>query len=417
LASPFRFLNRHPNVNLAAHTPPGAFPVPLPRISLSAWLLILPLALFAFGCSRSEPARPAPKIDAQRLQRELRKAVEDVGKSGVWIKDPPAGESASQGVTLDRDVVVVSGSFERALSAARHAAAREGTAMRVQTLRSTNGLRVAEARFVAGSHEVCRWNLREVRRICRAAIIIDDLGNDAGAEKKLLELPYPLTYSVLPGLGHSARTAENVFAHGREVMLHLPMEPEPGATSRPGPGEIQVGMTGQEVARTIAHDLATVPHARGVNNHMGSRATADPVLMAEVMRVLAQRRLFFVDSRTTAQSTALGVARRMGVPGFYRSVFLDDNESVDYSLGQLREFRRAAEEKGVAIAIGHPHPTTIRALRRFLPQLERDDIELVPASELLRAPEAARLSPPAERPSEYPAASQRSAGATRLFEK
>ena len=85
------------------------------------------------------------------------------------------------------------------------------------------------------------------------------------------------------------------------------------------------------------------------------------------------------------------------MPAFYRSVFLDDTETVDYSLGQLRLFRRDIEEKGAAIAIGHPHPTTIAALKRFLPQLERDGIELVPASELVRLPQVARLAPPPAR--------------------
>jgi len=114
------------------------------------------------------------------------------------------------------------------------------------------------------------------------------------------------------------------------------------------------------------------------------------------MRILAERQLYFIDSRTTADSVALAAARRQGLPAFYRAVFLDDTETVPYTLGQLREFRRVVEEQGVALAIGHPHLTTIEALARFLPELERDDIELVEASELVRLPEVARLHPPAK---------------------
>jgi polysaccharide deacetylase 2 family uncharacterized protein YibQ len=172
------------------------------------------------------------------------------------------------------------------------------------------------------------------------------------------------------------------------------MEPEPGSGARTGPGEITVGMQDDAVARTIHTDLGSVPFAEGVNNHMGSRATADAALMGEVMRVLAARGLYFVDSRTTAETNALNVARRMGLAAFYRSVFLDDTESVAYTLQQLKIFRHVIEVQGVALAIGHPHPTTIEALAKYLPEFERDDIQLIPVSELVHLPEASRLQPP-----------------------
>jgi len=175
------------------------------------------------------------------------------------------------------------------------------------------------------------------------------------------------------------------------------MEPEGGSHTSPGEGEIRVGMTRFEVEHIIESDLASVPQAAGVNNHMGSRATTDPRLMAAVMKSLAGRHLFFVDSRTTAASVAFEAARRQGVPAFYRSVFLDDTESVPYTLGQLRQFRRVLEDQGAALAIGHPYPTTIAALAKFLPELIGDDAELVPASQLLQLPEVAHLKPPPKR--------------------
>jgi hypothetical protein len=152
-----------------------------------------------------------------------------------------------------------------------------------------------------------------------------------------------------------------------------------------------------EVEQVIDSDLASVPQAAGVNNHMGSRATADPRLMAMVMKSLAARRLFFIDSRTTASSVAYDAARREGLPAFYRSVFLDDTQSVPYTLGQLREFRRVLEAQGAALAIGHPYPTTIAALAQFLPAVVGNDVELEPASQLLELPEVARLRPPPRR--------------------
>jgi polysaccharide deacetylase 2 family uncharacterized protein YibQ len=349
--------------------------------------------MISADCSRFESRKPAPVIDEARFDRELRAAVQSAAQPEVWIRSPrPGGDPRSPSVT---DVVLTGESFDRGLRAARETAALQGLAVHAQSRHWKSGRREVEARFALGRHVVSRWNFREVERIYRAAVIMDDLGNDPGAAKMLLALPYPLTFSVLPDLPHSVRTADEAHAHGREVMLHLPMEPEPGAPARPGPGEIKVGMTRAEVERMLEADLDSVPHAAGINNHMGSRATADAALMAAVMRVVARRRLFFVDSRTTAQSTALHAARRAGVPSFYRSVFLDDTETVDYTLGQLRLFRRDIEAQGAAIAIGHPHPSTIAALKRFLPELERDGIELVPASELVRLPETARLSPPA----------------------
>jgi polysaccharide deacetylase 2 family uncharacterized protein YibQ len=170
------------------------------------------------------------------------------------------------------------------------------------------------------------------------------------------------------------------------------MEPA-GSRISPGKGAILVGMSAAEVEKTVEGDLDAVPYVRGVNNHMGSRATEDAALMDAVMETLAGRHLYFIDSRTTAASVALKAARAEHVPAFYRSVFLDDTESVDYTLGQLREFRRIVERDGVALAIGHPHATTIAALKQFLPEFEHADIELVTPSQIVRLPEISTFHP------------------------
>lgn len=322
--------------------------------------------------------------------------MERAGGLEVWIKrEPVRGSSALVGGGETGGEVLATREVWDRVSAALEAAARqEGLLADVHSEKSLGGFETLEVRLSRGKAAGGLWRLREVRQIRRAAVVMDDLGQDLSAAHRLLELPYPLTFSILPELRDSARIAEEAHRHGREVMLHLPMEPEPGARALPGPGEIKVGMSHQEVAQMIAADLGSVPYARGVNNHMGSRATADAALMASVMQVLEERQLFFVDSRTTRETRALAMARRMGVQAFYRSVFLDDIGSVEYTLGQLRKFRRVIEEQGAALAIGHPHPSTLAALREFLPSLERDDIQLVQASGLVRLPEVARLSPP-----------------------
>jgi hypothetical protein len=246
----------------------------------------------------------------------------------------------------------------------------------------------------ASGQHVLQVHLREVSQLLRAAIVIDDMGNNLETARKLMALDYPLTFSVLPSLHYSRQTAEEAHRRGLEVMLHLPMEPEASSHVPAGEGAIRMGMSAAAVQGVIRNDLATVPFAAGVNNHMGSRATADRALMAEVMDTLADRRLYFIDSRTTAATVALDVARRRGLPAFYRTVFLDDTETVPYTLGQLREFRHTVEQQGEALAIGHPHATTISALEKFLPELEGADIELVAPSEIVRLPETTHLHPP-----------------------
>ncbi|MFB3923891.1 MAG: divergent polysaccharide deacetylase family protein [Terriglobia bacterium] len=290
------------------------------------------------------------------------------------------------------EAVVASSAFPEVLSAMEAQAQKEGIEINTRISAAHERWRLADLRLTRRRQPAGRWLIREVGQLRRAAIIIDDLGQDLAAANALLGFPYPLTFSVLPHLPHSAETAEKAHREGREVMLHLPMEPE--SSAKPGPGEIRVGMREAEVDRLLDQNLGSVPYAAGVNNHMGSRATTDAALMREVVKVLHQRRLFFVDSRTTAQSVAFEVARKEELPSFYRSVFLDDTETVPYTLGQLREFLHVIESQGVAIAIGHPYPSTIQALRRFLPEFERSDIQLVPASELLSLPETAHLRPP-----------------------
>jgi uncharacterized protein len=349
-----------------------------------------------FGaCSRFEQTKPSHRLDIRNANIELRKAVEQAGGSNVWVKSIPAADSTPGHDTRDAagEILATRDAVERVLTAFRTEARRLSLETHLRPMRLGRGDEAWDISMTFRDEPAGRWRLREVSRIRRAAIVIDDLGQNIEPARRLMGLPFPLTFSVLPDLPHSQRTAEEAHRKGREVMLHLPMEAEPGASTTPGPGELQVGMRGEDVARILAADLGSVPFARGVNNHMGSRATADPALMAELMQALAQRRLFFVDSRTTSESAALGAARRMGVPAFYRTVFLDDTESVAYSLGQLHQFRRVVEEQGAALAIGHPHSSTIAALAEFLPELERDDIRLVSASDLVVTPEAAHLSP------------------------
>lgn len=320
--------------------------------------------------------------------------VAEAGGAQIWIKHP-AKWYRRQAPETSLEVLATPAAYPAVLSAVQQESAKDNLDLKTSAVNAGGGLHGVDLSVTQRGQRIIQIHLREVSRLLRAAIVIDDMGNDAEAARKLLALDYPLTFSVLPGLRYTRETAQEAHRRGLEVMLHLPMEPEPGAHASPGEGAILVGMNTAEVQRVVRNDLASVPYAAGVNNHMGSRATKDAALMAEVMRVLADHQLYFIDSRTTAATVALEAARRQGLPAFYRAVFLDDTETVPYTLGQLREFRHRVEKEGVALAIGHPHATTIAALAKFLPELDQADIELVAPSQIVRLPEIARLDPPA----------------------
>jgi uncharacterized protein len=221
------------------------------------------------------------------------------------------------------------------------------------------------------------------RENARLAIIIDDLGYDRAAADALLALGFPLTVSVLPHLPLSSEVAEEAYRRGDEVMLHLPMQSE-SPTAKTEEVELRVGMNAKQVDSALAGMLQTVPHAVGVNNHQGSRATADPALMAALMPELRRRGLFFVDSRTLASTVAYDTAERFGVRAASRKVFLDDSAKPEAILRQLELAARDAERDGSAIAIGHPRPDTIAVLAQGLPRLESRGIRLVFVSELVQ---------------------------------
>ncbi len=215
----------------------------------------------------------------------------------------------------------------------------------------------------------------------RLAIIIDDLGSDRAAAEAVFALGYPLTVSVLPNHEHSVDIAQQAHGRGFQVMLHLPMQSV--ANETPEAQELHPGMPASEVAALVDLFLKNVPEAAGVNNHQGSQATADPALMDELMPVLRDRRLFYVDSRTTAATVAYDTAQDFGVRSAFRNVpFLDDVTEVAAVEKQLELALRGAREKGEAVAIGHPHPATLQALREVLPRAKAQGVRLVPASEL-----------------------------------
>ena len=241
------------------------------------------------------------------------------------------------------------------------------------------------------------------------AIVVDDWGHRRDATTRgFAELDFPLTFSILPGLRFSRqdalqatplalpdrdepdRTASPPPSRRREIMLHLPMEPEGYPDQDPGPDPLRLGMDRGQVAAILDAALAGVPGARGLNNHMGSAATADPALMAALADELAARDLFFVDSLTTPRSVAARRMREAGVPTLVNRIFLDQSTT---SREQVRELLarlvKSARARGAAVGLCHPYPETLAILSEELPRLREQGLRMVTVSELL-ALEAAR---------------------------
>jgi len=193
--------------------------------------------------------------------------------------------------------------------------------------------------------------------------------------------------AVLPGLRWSADSARVLARGGHEVLLHLPMEPEgyPNPRVRPGPGLILRSQSDAQIADTLASDLDTVPGAAGVNNHMGSAATADPRVMRVVVRLLSERGLFFLDSRTTDATVAERTAAEASVRTVARRVFLDDVATAEAVRAQLVQLIRRARQDGSAVAIGHPYAATLGVIEEEMPEIERrEGVKLVKVSELAK---------------------------------
>lgn len=216
----------------------------------------------------------------------------------------------------------------------------------------------------------------------RLAILLDDAGQSLDLVDRAAKLPEQVAFAVLPFLPKSSESASAFDRAGHEVWLHLPMEASGG--ENPGPGAVRVDMTPDDVRRTVHSALNSVPHAVGVNNHMGSRATADLRTMTWVMQELSARDVAFLDSRTTVDTVAESAARAQGVPTGRRHVFLDNDRSRPAIDAQLAEAVYRARADGEAIAIGHLNQGMLEVLEERLPTIGQRGVDLVRPSDLMR---------------------------------
>jgi polysaccharide deacetylase 2 family uncharacterized protein YibQ len=198
--------------------------------------------------------------------------------------------------------------------------------------------------------------------------VIDDAGNNLRELDPFLRFPGPLTIAVLPGLPFSAEAARRIRAAGKEVFLHQPMEALGG--QNPGPGALYSGMSPAEARNVLERNLAEIGPVAGMNNHQGSKVTMESRLMETVLALCRERGLYFLDSRTTADTVAPDLARKMGMPIGERDVFLDNEPEKAAMIRSLRAGLRKAEQRGSAVMIGHTWSAKLPAvLEELYPEL------------------------------------------------
>jgi len=360
------------------------------RVALRHGLCVV-LCFCAIGCKRQR-AGTLSFAQVHQVTQELAKAASDAAPNGTLIKVRRARNGASGG-----------GGDELYIGLHGNATTRDKLLQRLEGIATQHGLTVDVA---TGNGNSSRVTMRaggvvthhiEIEVLGtraagssdsqpagsgRLAILLDDLGSDRSAADAIFALRVPITLSVLPYQPHSHEIAQEARKHGCEVMLHLPMQSV--ANETPEPQELRPGLTRDQVENIVTKMLESVPEADGVNNHQGSQATSNGALMDELMPVLRDAGVFYVDSRTTAGTVAYDTAKRAGVKAAFRNVpFLDDVQNKAAVKRQLQIAIRGAKEKGEAVAIGHPHAVTLEALREMLPEAKKQGVRLVLVSDVV----------------------------------
>jgi polysaccharide deacetylase 2 family uncharacterized protein YibQ len=216
----------------------------------------------------------------------------------------------------------------------------------------------------------------------KLAIIIDDLGYDKDMAFSFMQLDIPVTFSVFPVAPYTDDIVKMANEAGREILLHLPMEPKNYPFINPGPGTLFLSMSADQIRGTLAQDLGRVPLACGVNNHMGSSFTESRSKMIVVLKELKRRHLFYIDSRTTSGTVGFKLAEEIGLPAAERNVFLDNELDLKAIRIQMERLLSLARHKGSAIGIAHPYKETLEVLKEYQPSI-KTEFKAVCASDMV----------------------------------
>ena len=219
----------------------------------------------------------------------------------------------------------------------------------------------------------------------KIAIIIDDIGCDLAPVRELLSVDAPIAFSILPYCPYSLEASEMIHRTGKEVLLHLPMEPHAYPEVKPGPGTLLLSMEDHELRQQMEKDIHNVHYIKGVNNHMGSKFMEDEGKLSVVLSYLKKKGFYFVDSRTTSHSKGQEVSKKIGLRFLSRDVFIDNNQDYTFILDTLNHLseKKDPQNKDPFLIIGHPYPSTIEALKKAIPHLKAKGIDIVPVSEMI----------------------------------
>ncbi len=230
----------------------------------------------------------------------------------------------------------------------------------------------------------CRRDVSDKKSSVKVAIVIDDWGYNLNNINLLGSIEIPLTLAILPNLSFSEEIAsiEHQYVN-RELILHMPMEPE-NDSLRLEKDTILVSMDSAKISSLIEEALITVPFAKGISNHMGSRVTQNREVIGAVMKELRSRGMFFLDAVAVSGTICEQVAEKYGIAFAKRDVFLDNVADKEYISTQFDQLIASALEKGSAIGIGHDKSLTLETIKEKARQLEGSNIEFVLISELVR---------------------------------
>ncbi|HBU36669.1 MAG TPA: divergent polysaccharide deacetylase family protein [Planctomycetaceae bacterium] len=215
----------------------------------------------------------------------------------------------------------------------------------------------------------------------KLAIVIDDIGENLTVLNGLINLDFPVTYAVWPHATHTRKSVKIILEKRQDLIIHFPMEPKGYPRYNPGEDALFVDMTADAIRKQVAANIAQVPEAIGVNNHMGSRFTGYAAGMKVALEEFNKQGLFFLDSLTTGKSVARQTAANVGISFYERDIFIDNVKDVNAIVHQLKKAENVAMKEGYSIAIGHPYKETVDALEKWSKN-RNNSIQLIPLSSL-----------------------------------
>lgn len=237
--------------------------------------------------------------------------------------------------------------------------------------------------FYAKNLKLYRLILKQKLVKARIAIVLDDWGYSNKLLKTALNLNIPITYALLPSLPYTLNISKTLQKTNHEVILHLPLEPHNASEHPIEKNTILTTMPEEEITHILKEHLKSVSHIKGVNNHMGSKATENIQTMNIIFDQLNKSHLYFLDSQTSKNSVGQNIAREKDVLFLKRDVFLDDEYNKKSIKKQMEKVKNISADKGYAIAIGHAKPATLEILKEMIPQFQKQGYEFVYVSELL----------------------------------